>query len=524
MLSGRARRRSVRSRIALAAAASSAKAACSTRARRRASRLCYNFCWRIKSSKKAGRPINHLQLPKRIIVALIAVLQFALASGIGAAEVKLPPIKIESLTLPNGLRALFVERHEVPVASVEVWYHVGSKNEQPGRTGFAHLFEHLMFDGTRNVGPEQFSSTIVRTGGEDNAFTTEDTTVFWETVPSSNLSTVVWLEADRMRNLTISAQTLQNEIQVVKEERRLRFDNQPYGSVVETLYAHAFTVHPYHHTAIGSMEDLDHATVEAVREFYDTYYVPNNATVVVTGDFDTPQAEGWVRRYFGPLARGARPIERQIPAEPPQTAERVVQLRLDVALPACVEGFHMPADGTPDAYPLRLATKILSDGESSLIYRRLVYEKQIATDAECTGNFTEDPNLFFVFAVMNPGHSPAEGEQEVGSILAELRNKPVSADEIDKAKNQILRDFILGRETDRRRAEELGYDAVVLNDPELVNNELARFLAVTPEDIQRAARKYLVPENKTLVEVQPKEENPEARNQKSEASRQKSEE
>jgi zinc protease len=457
-----------------------------------------------------------LRLPKRIVVWLFAAFTIILAAGFSAAEVKLPPTKVDSLTLPNGLRALFIERHEVPVASVEIWYHVGSKNELPGKTGFAHLFEHLMFDGTSNVGPEQFSSTIVRSGGEDNAFTTEDTTVFWETVPSATLQTALWLEADRMRNLNISRETLQNEIQVVKEERRLRFDNQPYGSVVETLYAHAFNVHPYHHTAIGSMEDLDRATVEDVRGFYDTYYEPNNATVVVTGDFDTEQVEDWIRKYFGPLERGTRSIERQVPAEPPQTSERVVQLHLGVALPAFVEGFHMPADGTPDAYPLRLATKILADGESSLIYRRLVYEKQISSDAECTGNFTEDPNLFFVFAVMNSGHSPAEGEREVGSILEDLRNKPVSEAELDKAKNQILRDFILGRETDRRRAEELGYAAVVLKDPELVNTEPARFLAVTPEDIQRAARKYLVPENRTLVEVYPKQENAEASNRNSE--------
>jgi zinc protease len=471
-----------------------------------------------KDGRERGDSITTLRLPRRIASPLLAAFLIAVAAGFGAAEVKLPPTRIQSLTLDNGLRALFVERHEDPVASVEVWYHVGSKNEQPGKTGFAHLFEHLMFDGTRNVGPEQFSSTIVRSGGEDNAFTTEDTTVFWETIPSSDLATALWLEADRMRNLDINKGTLQNEIQVVKEERRLRFDNQPYGSVVETLYAHAFTVHPYHHTAIGSMEDLDRATVEDVRDFYDTYYVPNNATIVVTGDFDTPQAEAWVRKYFGPLQHGSRPIERHVPPEPPQTAERVVKLHLDVALPAFVEGFHMPADGTPDAYPLRLATKILSDGESSLIYRRLVYEKQISTDAESSGNFTEDPNLFFVFAVMNPGHTPGEGEREVESILDDLRNKPVSSDELDKAKNQILRDFILGRETARRRGEELGYATVVLKDPQLVNSEPARFLAVTPEDIERTARKYLVPENATLVEVYPRADaqNSEVKSQKSE--------
>jgi zinc protease len=442
---------------------------------------------------------------RRPPVKLLLVVGLLLSRGVlAAAPVTLPPTSIQELTLPNGLRALLVVRHQIPVASVEVWYHVGSKNEQPGKTGFAHLFEHLMFDGTRNVGPEQFSSYIVHAGGEDNAFTTEDMTVFWETIPSTSLRQALWLEADRMRNLNISKETLENEIRVVEEERRMRFDNQPYGSVVETLYRHAFTVHPYHHTAIGSMEDLNRATVEDVREFYDTYYVPNNATLVVVGDFDLKQCEAWIRRYFGPMARGTRPIRRALPVEPPQTAERIVKLNLDVALPAFVEGFHMPADGTPDAYPLRLASKILSEGESSPIYRRLVYEKQIAVDAQASGNFTEDPNLFFVFAVLNPGHTPADGEREVNSILADLRDKPVSEAELEEAKNQILRDFIEGRETVRRRGEELGYAAVILKDPDLVNTEPQRFLDVTPEDIQRAARKYLVPQNMTLVEVYPK--------------------
>lgn len=429
----------------------------------------------------------------------------ALVSALSArAAVRLPHTSIRTLTLPNGLRALLVERHRVPVVSVQVWYHVGSKNEQPGKTGFAHLFEHLMFDGTSNVGQEQFSSYIVRSGGEDNAYTTEDATVFWETIPSSNLPLALWLEADRMRNLNISKETLKNEKQVVMEERRLRFDNQPYGTVIETLYRHAFTVHPYRHAAIGSMEDLTSATVEDVREFYDTYYVPNNATLVVVGDFDSKEAEKWIEEYFGRLARGARPIERALPIEPAQTAERTVKMHLDVALPAFVEGYHMPADGTPDAYPLRLAAKILSEGESSRIYRRLVYEKQIALDARSAGNFTEDPNLFFVFAVLNPGHTPAEGEREIAAVLDGIKEHPVSERELDKAKNQMLRDFILGRETVRRRGEELGYDAVILKDPELVNTELARFLDVTPADIQRVCKKYLVPENMTLVEVVPR--------------------
>ena len=396
-----------------------------------------------------------------------------------------------------------VEDHDGPVAGVQVWYHVGSKNELPGKTGFAHLFEHLMFDGTKNLGSGQFSDYIVRSGGVDNAYTTEDATVFWETVPSNNLPVALWLEADRMRNLQINEKVFKTEREVVKEERRLRFDNQPYGTVVETLYRSAFTVHPYRHQTIGSMEDLEHASLGEIRDFYDTYYVPSNATLVLVGDFKTTEAEALVQKYFGPIASGGALADRKIPQEPPQTARRVVKLIQNVALPAFVEGYHMPADGTPDAYPLRIAAKILSEGDSSRIYHRLVYEKQIALDAQSTGNFTEDPNLFFVLAILNAGHTPAEGEREVEAEIERLKNEPVSTEDMEKAKNQILRDFILSRETVKSRAEELGYDSVILRDADLVNTELARFLAVTPEDIQRVARKYFVPENVTIVEVFP---------------------
>lgn len=423
-------------------------------------------------------------------------------SGRIAAPVKLPSTKFESLLLENGLRALFVEDHTAPVINVQVWYHVGSKDEPPGQTGFAHLFEHLMFEGTANLGPDEFSNYIVRSGGIDNAYTTEDATVFWETVPSSYLPVALWLEADRMRNLAITAQVFRNEREVVKEERRQRFDNQPYGTVVETLYQYAFTMHPYRHRPIGSMQDLDRASVDEVRSFYDTYYVPNNATLVMVGDFETRAGKSLVQDFFGRLAAGP-PVLRSIPAERPQTTKRVVKLTQRVALPAFVEGYHMPADGTPDAYPLRLAAKILSEGNSSRIYQRLVYDRQIALQAESEGNFTEDPNLFFVFAVMNAGHSPTEGEGEVESELQRLKDDRVAPDELEKAKNQILRDFILSRQSAQSRGDQLGYAAVILKDPDLLDKELARFLAVTAEEIQDVAKRYFVKENVTVLEVYP---------------------
>ena len=443
------------------------------------------------------------QVGASTILKVVLSLAAFLFAGAASARVRLPQVKIDQVMLPNGLHALLVESHLSPVVNVEVWYHVGSKDERPGQTGFAHLFEHLMFDGTTNLGADEFSNYIVRSGGMDNAYTTEDATVFWETVPSSDVAVALWLEADRMRNLEISERSFKNEREVVEEERRQRFDNQPYGNVLEVLYQNAFQVHPYHHVPIGSMEDLDRAGLNDVRSFYNTYYVPNNATLVMVGDFASDAARSEIEQYFGAIPQGP-PVRRDIPREPPQTTLRSLKLTQDVALPAVIEGFHMPADGTPDAYPLRLAAKILSTGESSRIYRRLVYEKQMALEADSEGNFTEDPNLFFVFAVLNAGYTPAEAESELESILADLRARPVSERELDKAKNEILNEFVVGRQGVQTRADELGYDAVVLKDAELVNTEVQRFLDVTPADIERVAQTYFVAANMTRIEVYPK--------------------
>jgi len=452
----------------------------------------------LAETPRASRPGFH----RPIYLAAVAALFVAASAALPAS---LPPTSVRSLDLPNGLRALLAERHEAPVVNVQVWYHVGSKDEVAGKTGFAHLFEHLMFQGTRNLGPEEFSNHIVRSGGLDNAYTTEDATVFWETIPSSQLEVALWLEADRMRGLEITEKAFNTEREVVKEERRSRFDNQPYGTVIETLYQLAFTVHPYRHTPIGSMEDLNRASIADIRDFYDTYYVPNNATLVIVGDFEGPEAEAQVRKYFGPLAPGHALQNRRIPQEPPQTSRRRLRLTRNVALPALVAGYHMPADGTPDAYPLRVAERILSEGESSRIYRRLIYEKQIALQAESSANFTEDPNLFFVLAILNGGHTPAEGEAELEAELERLKNERVAPEELAKAKNQILRDFVVSRQKVQSLGDELGYAAVVLKDANLLDAELDRFLAVTAEDIQRVAKRYFVPENETVLEVYPAE-------------------
>ncbi len=419
------------------------------------------------------------------------------------AAVRPPQLRVVSHTTANGLRVVMVEDQAAPVINLQVWYHVGSKDEKPGRTGFAHLFEHLMFKGSAHVPPEQHSRIVEAVGGFDNAYTNDDVTVYWETFPSNFLERVIWLEADRMGSLNVDEANFQSEREVVKEERRLRVENRPYGLVIEDLYAVAFKVHPYHHTTIGSMDDLNKATVEEVRSFFQTYYRPDNATLVIVGDFAAADAIRWVEKYFGGIPRAVQPVPRVTVQEPPQQAEvRVSKSYPNTPLPAVVIGYKMPALFTPDSYPLNLASNILSAGESSRLYRKLVYEDRAAVQAAGFGNFTEQPNLFFAFAVMNQGKGAEEGEKSIEAVLQQLKNQPVDAKELEKSKNQEISAFILGRATDQQKADALGKYAVLGKDAGLINTELNRFLRVTPADIQRVAREYFVPNRRTVLVVE----------------------
>ena len=260
-------------------------------------------------------------------------------------------------TLPNGLTVVFLEDHSTPIVHLQMWYHVGSKNERPGRTGFAHLFEHLMFKGSKNVEPEGHTSYDLGVGGQSNAYTTDDETVFWETVPSQYLPLVLWLEADRMATLRIDKDTFANERDVVKEERRMRIDNQPYGRLNEIIYDQAFTVHPYKHPTIGSMDDLEAASVEDVRDFLQDVLRAGQRDAVLVGDFDTAQALPLVTQYLGRVPKSDRAVPRDIPQEPPQTKEKRVTLQEAWPLPAVVVAYHITYDGNPDSYPLHIAVE-----------------------------------------------------------------------------------------------------------------------------------------------------------------------
>ena len=444
-----------------------------------------------------------------LLAALAAALACPLAAqeraaAENAAADRPPKLEFTEHTMPNGLRVVLLEEHEVPVVNLQIWYHVGSKDEAPGRTGFAHLFEHLMFKGSAHVATEEHSRIIEAAGGFDNAETNDDSTNFYETFPSNILERVVWLEADRMGSLDVSEANFESERQVVEEERRVRVDNQPYGSIEEDLRAAAFTTHGYHHTPIGSIADLNNATLQEVREFHDTYYKPNNATMVIVGDFASQQALAWIEKYFGGIPASAKPIPRRSQREPEQTKEvDVSKSYSNTPLPAVVIGYKIPAKYTPDSYPLELAANILAGGESSRLYQTLVYKDRIAAQAAGFGNFSEDPNLFWALAIMNQGHTDEEGEKAILAVLDGLKTEPVGAKEIEKAKNQEVSGAILGRDTDEEKAVAIE-DALVLGGAaNLVNTDLDRYLKVTPADIQRAAQEYFVAKHATVLFVTP---------------------
>jgi zinc protease len=436
-------------------------------------------------------------------IALVAAVLYGATSAVTAA-IRPPKLDYQVTTLANGLTLVTQEDHSTPIVHLQLWYHVGSRNEKPGRTGFAHLFEHLMFKGSKNVDPEGHTSMIASVGGQSNAYTQDDVTVFWETLPAQFLPLALWLEADRMATLRIDKDTLTNEREVVKEERRMRVENQPYGRLSEIIYDHAFTTHPYKHPTIGSMADLESASITDVRDFHNTYYVPENATVTIVGDFDALQTLQMATQYFARVPKATRPVPRDIPKEPAQAKERRAVVEEAWPLPAVVVAYHVTYDGHPDAYPLHITAKIMSDGQSARIPLELMYKKRIALTAFGSGNITEDPNLFYAVAIVQPGQTPAAAEQALIAEFDKLTQEPVLATELQRAKNQFARDYIVSRESNEDKARHLAHSAVIHNDIGAADGEFDIFMNVTTADVLRVAKTYFTPNNRIVLHILPK--------------------
>jgi zinc protease len=439
-----------------------------------------------------------------LLLALAGVLAGS-PRGATAATLKVTPPKIDvrAQKLANGLQIYLIEDHSVPVADVQVWYHVGSKNERTGRTGFAHLFEHLMFKGSANVGPEEHAAFITQIGGRFNAETEFDRTMYYETIPSNYLERILWMEADRMQSLDVSAENFHSERDVVKEERRLRIDNPPFGRLFEVVLNKSFTTHPYRILPIGSMADLDAATLEDVRAFHSTYYVPNNATLVISGDFKPEQALAWVQKYFGSIPEG-KPISREIAQEPAQTQERRAQAYdANAPLPAVIFSYHIPEARNPDIAALEVAGNILSNGESSRLYKKMVYEQQMALAAGGQTLALEDPGVFYFYAILQGSQKAEDGEKSLQEEVARIQAQPATQEEIEKAKNQLIADLVFGRQRVSQKGEAVAYASVILGDVSLANRQIEEYKKVTAEDVQRVAQKYFRTDNRTVVTMLP---------------------
>lgn len=448
---------------------------------------------------------------KRTMLALVAGMFFIVAAGATAAEDW--PIRVH--TLANGMRVVTLEDHSAPLVAVQIFYHVGSKDEQPGTTGFAHFFEHMMFRGSANVAPYEQMEMIYGVGGNINAATGSDFTFYEQTVPANALDLVLWMESDRLRGLRFDVEGFEAERQTVKEERRMRVDNQPYGRVLEVMLENAFTVHPYRWLPIGSMADLDAATVDDVRRFFETYYTPRNATMILVGDFDTADLLARVEKAFGDIPAGPE-APRVTAVEPVQTEERRATYYEDKApLSGVIMGYKIPAYGHADSAALTMAGMLLSQGQSSRIYRSMVQEQKIALQALGLPDFREHPSLFYMIAIMNFGRQAEQGEEALESEIARLRNEAPSAEELEKLKNQIRSNEVLKMQSVNAKANAIGQKAILVGDPLAVNGDLDRFMAVTAEDIQRVARTYFTTANRTVLlikpaSMRPKEETPQA--------------
>ncbi|MBC7173496.1 MAG: insulinase family protein, partial [Polyangiaceae bacterium] len=404
------------------------------------------------------------------------------AAPVGAALGRLPILRE---TLPNGLRVVMSPDPSIPTVAIAVYYDVGSRNEEPGRSGFAHLFEHMMFQGSRNIAKGEHFQLIENRGGDLNGTTSEDRTNYFETLPSNELALGLWMEADRMESLAITAENFENQRQTVMEERRQRVDNQPYAPSMLRINELAFGDYfPYAHSTIGDMADLQNAPLEAVQQFFDMYYAPNNAVLSIAGDFDPAEAMRLVREYFGDIPRRDTPVYDP-PELEPQTAERRDVLPdANAQLPAFHIAYHIPPSREADHYPLELLAVILGDGDSSRLYQKLVKQREIVAQISVGTDDRRGPDLFSFWAVMASGRQPAEAQRIIFDELASIAARGVTARELAKAHNRARAFFVFGLESNIERAQRLAEFELYYGNAELIRGELDRYLAVTLDDIK----------------------------------------
>jgi predicted Zn-dependent peptidase len=425
----------------------------------------------------------------------------AVANPAGPKQIQLP---LKDYRLKNGLRVILSEDHSAPTYAISVTYNVGSRDERPGRTGFAHLFEHMMFQGSENVGKGEHFLLVFNNGGNMNGTTNSDRTNYFQAFPKNQLDLGLFLEADRMRSLAINQANLDNQRNAVQEERRLGLDNQPYGKTFETLLDTAYDNFAYKHSTIGSMADLNAASVEDVASFFKTYYAPNNAVLVLVGDFNPTEAMAKIEKHFGAIpSQPAPPVPDM--TEPPQTAERRKLLEDPLAqLPRLDIVWKIPQGNTKDYYALSVMGQILGGGQSSRLYQKIVKEKQLAVQVAAGGQERRGPGLAQCVALAGPGKDLGEIEKVIYEEIERVKTEPVADWELEKVRMSLRRARAQGMQSTLGRAIQIGQYTVYYNKPNLINTLESEINSITKDDIQRVARQYLTTENRTVITTIPK--------------------
>ena len=437
---------------------------------------------------------------RHIAVFFLACTLVACVALSAAAKTRVPPINFKERTLANGLKVYAAQERSSPTVAIQVWYKVGSKDDPDKRSGFAHLFEHLMFKSSKNMKDEMMDRLTEDVGGWNNASTSDDVTNYHEVVPSNYLETLLWAEADRMSSLNVTDKNFPSERDVVKEEFNTSVLAPPYGRLFYAIDKDSFTTHPYRRPTIGSKEDLDAATLEDVKAFHKTFYRPDNAVLIVVGDFDEQQLDGWIDKYFARIAKPAGAIPRVTVKEPERTAEkRFNETGPNVPLPAVALTYLAPPISGPDADVLRVAQSILSNGESSRLYQSLVYTQQLAAEAFASANLRQDPGYFAFGAILASDKKVEDAERALLAELKKMQNAPVTKAELEKAINQLVADQLRERETNSGKAFAIGSAAVLMGDARRVNTDISRLQAVTAADIQRVMKKYFTDANRVVI-------------------------
>ena len=413
-------------------------------------------------------------------------------------------IKFEEYDLPNGLHVILHQDNSAPVVTTSVMYHVGAKDEAAGRTGFAHFFEHLLFEGTKNIKRGEWFKIVSSNGGSNNANTDPDRTYYYETFPSNNEQLGLWMEAERLRHPVINQIGVDTQREVVKEEKRLRMDNQPYGGLFNAILTTLFKKHPYKGTVIGSMEDLNSAKLEEFNAFFKKYYIPNNATLVVAGDIKPEQTKKWINEYFGSIPKGT-PITRNFPKETPITQEFEETIYdANIQIPAYIFAYRTPAAKERDAYILSMLGSYLSKGKSSVLYKKLVDNEKKALAVEAFNLGLVDHSIFAFFAIPMGNTSKDVLKKDIDAEIKKLQTDLISEEDYQKLQNQVENDFVNANSSVQGIANTLADSYLLKGNTNLINEEINIYRSITREDLRNAARKYLNSNQRAIINYLPK--------------------